>query len=292
MASCIHQRPTSASHREITEAVTIAVAPAIDDAERQRTLRKPPQSLDAWSAYQRGLWHLSKFSVDEYPLAERFFQQTINLDPNFAGGYTGLAFARRRVANRRGETEDTRVVAARRAVALDGNDAEARTCLAYMLLGQGDKEGALAEVESALALSPNLASAHGILGSVLNWSDRRMEARVSLEKSIRLDPLNPNLAIRLLAIAINFYLCREYDAAVQAAERTIRSYPDFENTYRWLAAALGQLSRIAEANEALKKAMAIAPASFDMYVRNRVPWHRPEDYEHMVEGLRKAGWEG
>jgi adenylate cyclase len=29
-----------------------------------------------------------------------------------------------------------------------------------------------------------------------------------------------------------------------------------------------------------------------MYVRQRVAWHRPEDYEHMLDGLRKAGWNG
>jgi len=40
---------------EITEAVTIAIAPAIADAERQRAMRRPPGSLDAWGAYQRGL---------------------------------------------------------------------------------------------------------------------------------------------------------------------------------------------------------------------------------------------
>ena len=45
---------------EITEAVTIAIAPAIAEAELQRAMRKPPESLDAWAAYQRGLWHLSK----------------------------------------------------------------------------------------------------------------------------------------------------------------------------------------------------------------------------------------
>jgi adenylate cyclase len=28
-----------------------------------------------------------------------------------------------------------------------------------------------------------------------------------------------------------------------------------------------------------------------MYVHNRVPWFRPEDHAHLVEGLRKAGWE-
>ena len=36
--------------------------------------------------------------------------------------------------------------------------------------------------------------------------------------------------------------------------------------------------------------MAIVPGSFDMYVRGRVPWMRPEDHAHMLDGLRKAGW--
>ena len=52
----------------------------------------------------------------------------------------------------------------------------------------------------------------------------------------------------------------------------------------------GQLGQIKEAKEALQKAIAIAPAAFDMYVRGRVPWMRPEDHAHMLEGLRKAGW--
>jgi len=58
------------------------------------------------------------------------------------------------------------------------------------------------------------------------------------------------------------------------------------------AVALGQLNRNEEAKEGLEKAIAIAPGSFDMYVRNRVPWMRPQDHAHMLEGLHKAGWEG
>jgi adenylate cyclase len=76
------------------------------------------------------------------------------------------------------------------------------------------------------------------------------------------------------------------------AERAIRSYPDYASNYRWLAAALGQEGRVEEAKEALAKAIAIAPAQFDLYVRTRVPWHRPEHHAHMLEGLRKAGWTG
>jgi len=251
-------------------------------------MRKPPGSLDAWAAYQRGLWHLSKFGPDHFALARQFFQKAIGLDPNFAGGYTGLAYARNRAAARRGRSESTSAELARRAVALDANDAEARVCLGFMMLWQGDYEGAFAESEAALALSPNLASAHGLVGSVLNWSNRHEEGRVALERSIRLDPRDPNLATRFLALTVSFYLSGEYGAAIEAAKRTIRSYPDRENAYRWLAAALGQAGRIEEAKEALEKAIAIAPASFNRHVQTRVPWHRPEHHAHMVEGQGDA----
>jgi len=279
---------------EITEAVTIAVAPAIADAERQRAMRKPPGSLDAWAAYQRGLWHFSKGTPDDNALAEGFFQQAIDLDPSFAGGYTGLAFAQARAAGMYGrrslsEIENPTLALARRAVLLDGNDAEARTCLAEHLMRRGDYEGALAEAESALAISPNLADAYGILGAALMWSGRPTEGRDALEKSIRLDPRHPNLNRQLVDITISYYLSREYEAAVEAGKRGIRSFPDHSNHYRWLAAALGQTGRIEEAREMLAKAMTMAPAAFDMFVRHRVPWHRPQDHAHMLEGLRKAG---
>ena len=88
------------------------------------------------------------------------------------------------------------------------------------------------------------------------------------------------------------YFCREYAAAVEAARRAIRSFPDYSAPYRWLAAALGQLGRSEDAKEALERAIAVTPASFDMVVRRRSPWMRPEDHAHLLEGLRKAGWQG
>jgi adenylate cyclase len=62
---------------EIAEAVTIALVPVIADAEQHRALRKPPGNLDAWGAYQRGLWHLSKPNPEDNALAEKFFQRAI-----------------------------------------------------------------------------------------------------------------------------------------------------------------------------------------------------------------------
>jgi adenylate cyclase len=59
-----------------------------------------------------------------------------------------------------------------------------------------------------------------------------------------------------------------------------------------LAATLGQLGHLEEAHAALQRAMSISPAVFELYVSARPLWLRPEDYEHMLEGLRKAGWQG
>jgi adenylate cyclase len=280
---------------EIAEAVTIAIAPAIADAEQQRAMRKPPGSLDAWTAYQRGLWHLGKATREHHALAEKFFQQAIDLDPNFAGGYRGLAdargfaFASHQTLNL-AEGLKSREMLARRAVELDSADAEARSALAHVLAGRGDYQGGLVEAKRALAMTPNLSIAHGALGFVLTFSGQPMEGLASLETAIRLDPHGSQVAVKMNQVAIAQYYSGDYDAAVETARQVIRSYPDYPLAYRWLAAALGQLGRTEEARQALENAIAAAPASLDIYVRNRVPWMRPEDHAHMLEGLRKAGW--
>src|SRR4029450_2353357 len=117
---------------ELTEALTTAMAPAIADAEQQRAMRKPPGSLDAWAAYQRGLWYLSKLPAEANTVAQRFLQQAMDLDPTFARGYSGLAEAQFCAAvafhtRSFSEVEKSMQALARRAVALDNGDAEAHS---------------------------------------------------------------------------------------------------------------------------------------------------------------------
>jgi adenylate cyclase len=280
---------------EISQAVTIAIAPAIAQAEQQRAMRKPPDNLDAWAAYQRGLWHLGNANAADNELAEKLFQQAIDLDPTFAGGYRGLAWAQMFSASqfqRRSlkEVQASAGVLARRAVQLDSADAEAHVCLSFWLFREGDGPGALAEAERALGLSPNLANAHLAVGAALSRLDRAEESLAPRETSIRLDPCGPQVMIAWDHLVATLYRVGQYERLLDVAQHVIRARPDHPPTYRWLAAALGQLGRTAEARAALEKAIAIGSASFDMYVRNRAPWWSEKDYEHMLEGLRKAGW--
>ena len=87
-------RPRSSSdifavQDEITASVAGIIEPALAEAEQQRVLRKPPERLDAWEAYQRGLWHFYKYGAEENKTALAFFRQAIALDPNFAPGHYG-----------------------------------------------------------------------------------------------------------------------------------------------------------------------------------------------------------
>jgi adenylate cyclase len=122
------------------------------------------------------LWHLAKGNPANNAVAEKFFQQAIDLDPLFAGGYTGLAAAlmRARGFQTRDPTEaqSAEEELAQRAVALDGGDAEARARLALSLSARGDHQGARAEAERALAICPNLPDAHGALGAALMYTGK------------------------------------------------------------------------------------------------------------------------
>jgi adenylate cyclase len=282
---------------EITESVAIAIGPALAEAEKLRAIRKPPDSLDAWEAYHRGLWHFSKQAAAENQLAKPFFQRAIDLDPNFAGGYYGLAMAHfwdgwLYLSAPMPECRELARPLAQRAVALDDADATAHYVLSSLFLSSGDMEGCRTEVERALVLNPNHAWALGGLGAYCSFHGQLPEAMAALDKAMRISPHDPLTWAFMMWGMGGQYFAGEDEAALQSAERLIRFRPDNYIAYRYRAAALGQLGRSEEAKAALKEAFAAAPDNFtfSFYLRNRPPWMRPQDHARLFEGLRKAGY--
>jgi len=279
---------------EITQSVAAAIEPAMAQAERQRVIRKPPDSLDAWEAYHRGLWHFLNQEPSENEQAKRFFQQAIDLDSGFAGGYYALAlcniwdgwvYASRPMK----DCVTTARPLAQRALALDDADSMCHCVMGFVLFMGGDSSGGSSEYERAISLNPNHAWAVGALGGLYANDGRPHEALAALIKAMRLSPHDPLMWIWMLfAVAAHFY-ARDFRAALDAADRLIRFRPDKSNAYRFKAAALGHLGQIEEANKCLKMAIEVSPQNFEYFVRTRPAWMRPVDHELQIEGLRKAG---
>jgi adenylate cyclase len=282
---------------EITGAVATEIGPAISEAERERAIRKPTANLSAWEAYHRGLWHISRDSNSDLDLGLGFFRRAVALDSRFAEPHVSLAHFYEATATRGGSRslDEALTLAeheARAALRLDGANSSAHAALAWVSSLRGDAAPALEQAERAIALNPNNPSGYLTKGHILVYSRRTAEARLAINTALRLDPRGATARQAQVQLAISFYSERDYVSAEATASQTIRAYPDFPRPYLYLAASLGQLGREKEAHRALDEAMSAAPAVFDFLTRGRPPWHHPEDYEHLLEGLRKAGWQG
>lgn len=280
---------------EITLAMVTALGPAISQAEQQRAMQRPPDSLSAWEAYQRALSHWSQ--GEGYVAARHFLQQAVALDPRFAPPHAVLASGYLSEASLgvRALEEGVRLAEseARIALQLDPESAIAHAVLAWVFGFQGDQAAALEEAEAAIMLNPNDPYGHLIKGRTLVFSGLPGDARKSLATALRLDPRGPTSLGVMMHRAIGCYFERDYAASETLARRVIRDYRHVPRPYTWLAAALGQLGRIDEAHAALDAAIAASPSYFEFMTRSRPPYyHRPEDHKHLLEGLRKAGWQG
>ena len=280
---------------EIACCVTQAVVPTVAAAELRRALRKPPGSLDAWDSYQRGLWHASKYRIEDIKPAREFLLRAISLDETLASAHVALAWVYLTEGQHFGlrsfaEAALLEAEHARIAVMLDPNDASTHGTLAASLFNCCEPDTAWEHVNLALAIDPDCASAHNARGWLLMFGGRPTEGRASLMVSLRHDPRSRDVALRV-QVAITYYFERNYEAAVDVLRRALADDPRYPGgSYRWLAAALGQLGRSHEAKRALSDAVGTAPAALQSYTQNQPPWFRGDDFAHMMDGLRKAGW--
>jgi adenylate cyclase len=282
---------------EIIGAVGSAIRPTVDAAELRRALRKPPESLGAWEAYQRGLWHLLSHRLEELSAARVFFNRAIEIDQGLSAAYAGLASLYIVESGYFGlrPFEEGAILAAneaRKAIALNPNDADAHAALAFALSNQRDYETAAEHIRHALDASPSCSAAYQVRGMNLLFSEEPSKAREDLVLARRLDPRGVHSVTTIsVQIGMSHYFEHDYDQAAEILRRTIADNESNPMAYRWLAAALGQLGLTEEARRALDRAMSGWPDSFDRYTRKRAPWFRPHVFEHMLDGLRKAGWQ-
>jgi len=206
---------------EIGDRIVSSIANEIETVERNHAILKPPNSLNAWEAYHRGLWHMYRFTRAENELAQHFFQMALRLDPTFARAYAGLSFthwqnAFQRWADRE-EERDRAFETAGQSLIVDDHDPAAHWAMGRALWLLGRQGESLAELERAVDLSPNFALGHYTLSFVHSQSGDPRTAISSADHSLRLSPFDPLLFGMLAARAIAHVRLGQFEEAVKWA---------------------------------------------------------------------------
>jgi adenylate cyclase len=178
-----------------------------------------------------------------------------------------------------------------RAITLDPRYPNARFVLGGVCIWTRRSERGIAEFEEAISLNPSFAAAHVLLGQMYLYAGRREEAIEQAEKGIRLSPSDPRMFMWLPALAGAHYQMRHYEEAVEAGRRSWSLNRNWPHGLRYVVAGLAQLGRIEEAQAALAELRLMdANLEFSASVFRR-NWPDPADVDHLLEGLRKAGFE-
>jgi adenylate cyclase len=280
---------------EITDNVVSAVIPVLDVAEQQRSARKVPENMDAWDCYQRGMWHLNRFSRDDLANAERLFRRAMDLDPRSTLGFNGLAWLGAisitfLLLDPKSDAMNDAYQAARTSVALDDLDAFAHVALGWHATLR--KEASLAESEfrRAIDLTPSLSSAHTGLGAILTYTGRVDEATQEFEVGQRLNPRDPYGIMWKVILASGEFFLGKYEACLATTDVVLASHPRWLGAVSLKAASLSMLGRNDEARTLEAQARRVRPEFRPSELHTLLPFCKDEFFERLRGALDQAGW--
>jgi TolB-like protein len=208
-----------------------------------------PRNVEAYNAYLQGRYFFERHSKESLETAVGYYEQAIKLDSGYASAWAGLAwvYGWQAASGYLPVDEGYRNAreAAERALALDGNLAEAHAAIGFIkTVYDWDWAGADASYQRALALEPRNATLlrqADVLPAALGRFD---EALALDRRAMELDPLNPSGGVSLGQTAC--YAGR-LDEAVAALKKALELAPDRPHAHSWLGRVYLELARPQEA---------------------------------------------
>ncbi|TJW39980.1 MAG: adenylate cyclase [Mesorhizobium sp.] len=271
----------------VQDEVTGKIVEALLGRLRAPPPRNRPKNLEAYDLCVR-----ARKLIDDSPQTAReahlMLTRAVSLDPEYAEAYRWLAMNHWMGWVHWGEPiEPTRSVAlklARKAVALDPNDAGCRWVLANLLAYERSFAEADAEFAKAIELDPNEADTWATLSDISVLAGRVEEGLEHIRKAFRLNPFPASWYYLTLGQAQ--YAAGEYEAAVETLRRdeTYRT-----SSRRFLAASLAQLGRLDEARAEVELFLVSNPHFTIRHWATTEPFRDAATLEHFVDGYRKAG---
>ncbi|MFN2317519.1 MAG: protein kinase [Gemmatimonadales bacterium] len=238
---------------EITKSLRVRVSG--EDLERMR--ERSTMNPDAYHAYLKGRHHWNKRTAAGVRSATEFFQQAIEIDPEYGAAYSGLAdcYNASGYYNVRPPWEafPRAKAAAQRALELGESVAEAHASLGFAtLFYDRDWARAQAEFNRAIELNPEYATAHQWLAWYYFVMEQFDDALTAMRRGHDLDPLsliiNDHLSYALMLAGFP-------QEAAEQAQRTVELDPTFPAAYWRLGGAWQALGRMDEAIAAYQKAV-------------------------------------
>jgi TolB-like protein/Flp pilus assembly protein TadD len=210
----------------VAEQVVQALQMKLGVDQTRALAKKPTENPEAHRLYLLGRYHFLKNTREGWTDAIRYYEQALQVDPNYALAYCGLADTYSFMGGLSipaKEAWDKEKEFAQKALALDPDLADAHLSLGIALVGTFDWPGGEKEIKRALELNPNLALAYDAHAWVLTLTGRFDEAAPNEKKELELDPLNPLLNT---SVGYYLYLARRYDEGIAQVRRTLELDPN------------------------------------------------------------------
>jgi adenylate cyclase len=276
--------------RRIVDALKVTLSPA----EKARLADSGTPNIDAYDCYLRGreLLAVHPTNRERFEQSTKLFMRALELDPSYSQAYAGLSVAYNLdYQNRWSDNPDNSLRLAKhnaeQAIEKNPNEPFARLVATWAAIFEKDLDRAKSEVDIALFLNPNFASAYASLGSIYSYAGQPLEAIPMLERATRLDPAFRRQHLHFLGMA--YLLAGKYETAAALLRERILLMPGTDFSRVLLASALGHLGDGDEARRIWKELKEINPKySFNEHFA-RQPFKKEEDVRRIAEGLAKAG---
>jgi TolB-like protein/Flp pilus assembly protein TadD len=244
----------------ISQKVADALALRLSGEQKNRLSKRYTENVEAYQLYLTGRYHWSRLTPTEIRKGIGFFQQAIDLDPNYALAYVGLAVADRSLAiNADVPSKDClpeAKAAALKAIELDDSLAEAHSSLSFALIWY-DWDWAAGEKEArrAINLDPNSAMAHFAYAHVLSDQGYHREAIAEIARARELEPV-----FLLLPALEGMFLhhAGRNDEALARLQKAVELDPNFWVTHLVLGKVYTQQRKYSEAIAEFTKAKELS----------------------------------
>jgi TolB-like protein len=288
-----------AVQNEIAAAIAGALQATLTPGEQARMNEVPTTDLEAYYAYLDGRHLMSRRTADSLFLSHEKFQQAVELDPDFALAWVGIAETSSLLVTygSLSQTEgDARVhAAATRALEINPDLGEAHAALGRYHEHFGEMTKAEASFRRAIELSPSYANAHNWYSAFLSrFPDRLEESLKLIITAAQLDPLSPAIQV---AIGNRLVSLGRFDAAEKHFRHVNLTFPEFAGG--WFALAqlqAGAWGQFDQAIRTLQKARSLDPGNIRQLESIAHAWINLEDGDSAssvideIRGIEPQHW--